>query len=104
MSELVDCTPLFDMAATHAAVTHPAPFFDDDLRTIQVHERCGFNSREALDCWFAGWTGPLSECGFRVWVYEVPDGDVRVGAVGGQVVFDPAHAELIETHELEAVA
>lgn len=100
VSDLVDCTPLYDMSSDHTTYRHPAPHWDAKLQRIAPHERCGFDSHEALDRWFAGWTGPLAACGFRAWVYEVPDEYVRVGA-HGQALFDHARAELIETYELE---
>lgn len=66
----------------HTDERHPCPSFDKTLRTIRPEERCGFDSREALDDWFDGWTTTLAECGFRVYTYDIPDWAVRVGALG----------------------
>ncbi|MER7688336.1 hypothetical protein [Streptomyces sp. NPDC097610] len=62
------------------------------------YERCGFDSLDALNAWFEGWGEALSECGFQVWEYEVPDWAVRVGAYG-QALFHAEEAVEISAYE-----
>jgi hypothetical protein len=76
------------MFSAHSDAYHPSPSWDRELGYIFDHEHCGFNSREALYEWFADYTRVLSECGFRVFVYDVADEYVRVGSLGGQAIFD----------------
>jgi hypothetical protein len=75
---------------------HNTPHSDPTLRLIQENERCGFDSREALDGWFDGWTKLLTECGFRVYVYDVPDWAARVGR-HGQTLFVGDEAVEVKT-------
>ncbi|MER5894745.1 hypothetical protein [Streptomyces sp. NPDC001876] len=75
-----------DMRYAHCDDRHPSPHWDRTLNLIRDEERCGFNSREALDGWFEGFTKLLAECGFRVYVYDVPDWACRVGE-HGQTLF-----------------
>ncbi|MFJ8955604.1 hypothetical protein ACIRO1_36485 [Streptomyces sp. NPDC102381] len=82
---------LWGMAGDHSNSTHPSPYADPLLRGIASYERCGFNSREALNTWFDGWIEALDSAGFEVWSYEVPDWAARVGR-HGQVVFDGREA------------
>lgn len=76
---------------------HPAPFEDRALGTIYGYEVCGFVSESALMDWFAGCLKGLDEAGFRLWVYEVPDTDVRVGSKAGQLVFAASEAKPVLT-------
>ncbi|MEU8792192.1 hypothetical protein [Streptomyces sp. NPDC048643] len=80
------------MFEAHCAYSHPSPYADADLRGISSHERCGFDSREALSDWFEGFLPLLVECGFRVYTYDVPDFACRVGRAG-QAVFDQYEAK-----------
>ncbi|MGY5131297.1 hypothetical protein ACWGJW_02555 [Streptomyces nigrescens] len=90
---------LHDMFVAHCDSDHPTPYADRGLRGIDGTERCGFESREALDAWFANFAGLLHECGFRVFAYDVPDDAARVGRCG-QVVFSKWHATELERSEL----
>lgn len=87
------------MFEEHCNVEHPSPYADADLRGISAHERCGFDSREALDEWFSGFARVLSECGFRVYTYDVPDFVSRVGRAG-QTVFDQYEAIELDVEPL----
>ncbi|WP_433858212.1 hypothetical protein [Streptomyces kronopolitis] len=78
---------LWGMAGDHTNGSHPSPFADPLLKGIEPFERCGFDSREALDTWFEGWESRLDAAGFIVWEYDVPDWAARVGR-NGQVVFN----------------
>ncbi|MEU6684409.1 hypothetical protein [Streptomyces sp. NPDC046832] len=89
-----DYDRLRGMGFSHCDDRHPSPYADPALRGIDTTERCGFDSREALNAWFDGWTQALSEAGCVVWEYEVPDWAVRVGEFG-QCVF--MAAEAVET-------
>ncbi|QNE74023.1 hypothetical protein F0344_04865 [Streptomyces finlayi] len=80
----------------HCGTRHPCPRDDSSLGDIAERERCGFNSREALDGWFDGWTKTLSECGFRIWVYDAPDWACRVGE-HGQTLFVADEAVEVRT-------
>lgn len=80
-----------DMRYEHSDDRHPSPHWDRTLSGISLDERCGFASRESLDGWFAGFTALLAECGFRVYVYDVPDWACRVGEFG-QVLFRDVEA------------
>lgn len=75
---------------------HPSPFADPALAGIRDVEVCGFGSLDALLDWFESWLSALEDNGFRVWVYDVPDASVRVGAAFGQVVFTAADAVPVE--------
>jgi hypothetical protein len=86
------------MASDHSNTTHPSPYADPLLMGIQSYERCGFDSLDALNAWFDGWTEALADCGFEVWAYDVADWAVRVGA-HGQVVFDAREAVELDRHE-----
>ncbi|QBZ73411.1 hypothetical protein SEA_HEATHER_41 [Streptomyces phage Heather] len=83
--------PLLGMGLDHTPAKQPSPYEDRSIRGIDSTERCGFNSREALDEWFDGWTNELSACGFEVWEYDVPDSAARAGR-RGQVVFVASEA------------
>ncbi|MFE9026202.1 hypothetical protein ACFYOA_08055 [Streptomyces iakyrus] len=85
-SELLD-----GMGWSHGDDEHPSPSFDPALGGIALHERCGFDSREALNKWFDGWLVQLDMADFVVWAYEVPDSAARVGK-HGQVVFSTTDA------------
>ncbi|MBB4702920.1 hypothetical protein [Sphaerisporangium siamense] len=88
------------MTVAHSWVdSHPTPSLDPLLNGVDHAERCGFGSREALYQWFDGYTSLLHECGFREYVYEVPDADVRVGQVG-QAVFSSLSASEVSVTEL----
>jgi len=89
---------LWGMASAHSTMTHPTPYADPDLHHIAEHERCGFDSLDALNAWFDGWTDALAECEFVVWTYEVPEWALRVGRCG-QVVFDSIEAVEVSSHE-----
>ncbi|MFD3904114.1 hypothetical protein HXS80_15985 [Streptomyces sp. CB04723] len=91
------CDRLWGMAGAHSNSTHPSPQADPLLRGIQPEERCGFDTCDALNEWFDGWTDVLHECGFEVWAYEVPDWAARVGR-NGQVVFLANEAVEIGRH------
>lgn len=86
-----DTSRVWGMASEHSNATHPSPYADPALYGIASFERCGFDSREALNEWFDGWTDALEASGFVVWKYEVPDWAARVGRMG-QVVFDAHEA------------
>ncbi|SFI81088.1 hypothetical protein SAMN05216275_10551 [Streptosporangium canum] len=79
---------------------HPSPDSDGGLDGIRNHERCGFDSREALDEWFYGFTKDLHDYGFCVYTYDLPDRTVRVGRFG-QVVFSVQYALETGVEELE---
>ncbi|WTP74871.1 hypothetical protein OG778_23790 [Streptomyces sp. NBC_00184] len=89
---------LWGMASDHSNLTHPSPYADPALRSIAAHERCGFDSREALNNWFDGWAEALDEADFEVWSYTVPDWAARVGA-HGQVVFSSHEAVELSRHK-----
>lgn len=89
---------LWDMAGAHSNLTHPSPQADPKLQGMGDYERCGFDSLDALNAWFEGWGEALSECGFQVWEYEVPDWAVRVGAYG-QALFHAEEAVEISAYE-----
>ncbi|WP_030240712.1 MULTISPECIES: hypothetical protein [unclassified Streptomyces] len=89
---------LSGMGWAHSDMQHPCPYADHRLRGIAKEERCGFDSREALNEWFDGWTEAMSEADFLVWEYDVPDWAVRVGGLG-QVVFVAEEAVEISHHE-----
>lgn len=89
---------LWGMSCAHSYSTHPSPQADPLLRDIRSNERCGFDSREALNAWFDGWGHVLAECDFEVWAYEVPDWAVRVGR-HGQAVFVAGEAVEFSRHE-----
>ncbi|MEV8015667.1 hypothetical protein AB0O76_04770 [Streptomyces sp. NPDC086554] len=91
---------LWGMADDHCNYTHPSPRADPLLRSIASHERCGFDSRDALNTWFDGWTETLNECSFVVWEYDVPDWAVRVGKFG-QVVFIADEAVQVSRHSFK---
>ena len=95
-----DTSRVWGMAGEHSNSTHPSPYADPALKGIRSYERCGFDSREALNTWFDGWTDALDESGFEVWTYDVPDWAVRVGA-HGQVVFDHNEAREIRRGRFE---
>ncbi|MFD7257797.1 hypothetical protein [Streptomyces sp. NPDC059874] len=83
---------LEDMHYAHCGSHHPSPFNGySGLPGITEEQRCGFDSREALYEWFANFTAVLHECGFRVFVYDVPDFAAHVGNFG-QTVFDKYEA------------
>ncbi|MGW3674660.1 hypothetical protein [Streptomyces sp. NPDC005166] len=90
------------MYSAHSRGTHPEPRRDPDLRGIDEHERCGFDSIDALDEWFDGWATALAGCGFVVTVYDVPDWAVRVGR-HGQIVFDAAEAVEVDRYPFKPV-
>lgn len=94
---------LEDMYGDHTDDSHKTPYGDGRLRGIRENERCGFNSREALDEWFAGWHETLDGHGFVVWVYEVDDDECRVGD-NGQTVFNDAWADEIGTEGLLSIS
>jgi len=83
------------MRHDHCDDRHPSPHWDRTLGGIDAHERCGFGSREALDGWFDGWTTLLVECGFRVYVYDVPDWACRVGEHGQTLFRDDEAVEVL---------
>lgn len=93
-----DIERLWGMASDHSNSMHPSPHADPLLGGISDHERCGFDSREALNAWFDGWTDALAGCNFSVWEYDVPEWAARVGKYG-QVVFDSYEAVEISRHE-----
>jgi len=80
---------------------HPSPVYDTQLWSIAVDEVCGMTDRPSLNEWFDGWRGRLKRYGYQVYVYEVPDEDVRVGSFG-QCVFRYENARLIRTEEVTA--
>jgi hypothetical protein len=82
---------------------HPAPGWDRDLNGIRFNEVCGLISREALDVWFRDWHGKLSERGFVISVYDVPEDHARVGEFG-QVVFNYGAATRIGAEFWEVIA
>lgn len=95
--ETVDA--LEGMYDAHTDDAHMTPHRDGNLRGIREFERCGFDSRAALDEWFSGWHETLDEHGFIVWVYDVDDEEVRKGA-NGQLVFNDAWAVETDTEDL----
>lgn len=95
-----DVGRMWGMAPAHASGTHPTPRADPLLNGIDSHERCGFDSLEALNRWFEGWGEALAESGFQVWMYEVPDWAVRVGKFG-QAVFDGREAVERDRHDFK---
>jgi hypothetical protein len=86
-----DVVSLWGMAGDHTNATHPSPYADPALKGIDAHERCGFDSLDALNTWFEGWESRLDAAGFIVWEYDVPDWAARVGR-SGQVVFNSHEA------------
>lgn len=96
-----DVARIDNMRWDHSDADHPSPTRDEQLDYfIADHERCGFDSLDALYTWFHNWTRALHESGFRLWVYEVPDYAVRVGA-HGQALFDKYEAEMLSMHKLD---
>lgn len=91
---------LWAMADDHSYGTHPSPHADFALGWIDAHERCGFDSRDALNSWFDDWTTALAVSGFCVWEYEVPDDAVRVGR-RGQAVFSALEAVEVGRHDFD---
>lgn len=91
---------LYDMYMKHCDAEHPSPGWDYDLKYIRSDERCGFDSREALDEWFKGYHGVLDTCGFTVWVYE--SDEYRVGS-RGQVLFSALWARSLRNEDLDTV-
>lgn len=87
------------MCSSHADDDHPSPWWDGYLQIIRDHELCGMKDMESLKEWFDGWLDRLQAAGFKVYEFEVSEG-VRIGQVGGQVVFDKNYSELIAVHEL----
>lgn len=84
----------------HCDDSHPSPSYDDRLYGIQNEEHCGFATLAALYRWFEHhWRIELFACGFRVFVYEVPEEYARVGSYM-QTLFNRNHATLIHTLEL----
>lgn len=77
--------------------THPTPGRCGQLDGILPEERCGFDSRFALDIWFDGYAELLARLGFQIYVYVVDS--ARRGRQG-QVLFDPEDAELLCTESL----
>ena len=95
---------LLDMIFAHSGegshLHHPSPMYDPDLHGIRDWEVCGFDSMDALLNWFESWHRTLADNGFRIFVYEVPDHEVRVGAYG-QCVFPPSAAEQVAVHDFD---
>lgn len=89
--------PMFE---GHCNMEHPSPYHDTALRGIAPFERCGFASLESLYEWFDRYTGTLDECGFKVYVYDVPGPFVRSGR-NRQAVFAADRATLLETFALD---
>lgn len=79
--------------------SHPSPISDPELCWIKDDERCGFISLDALFDWFEGFINLLRENGFIMYVYEVPECHVRIGAFG-QVIFHCEYADEICNVEL----
>lgn len=97
-----DKTPtLRRMISAHSgnATHHLGPCWDRFLNGISPNEVCGFDALDSLLDWFERWFLVLNEAGFVVWVYDVPDADVRVGQ-GGQAVFRADAARLVRTEPL----
>ncbi|WP_432118497.1 hypothetical protein [Streptomyces sp. bgisy032] len=92
---------LLDMWSAHNGGSHPSPKSDRalDFRITSDVEVCGFSSLDALLEWFRTWLDVLDEAGFRLWVYEVPDEDARVGGLG-QTCFRADSAEVVSVDRL----
>lgn len=94
---------LQDMRWEHSDDAHPSPSWDRRLGGIGDHERCGFDSLDALYTWFDGWCERLTLAGFLLWVYEAPPEAVRVGE-HGQAVFNPSEARELSSEPLKPIA
>lgn len=75
--------------------THLAPWSDPLLRSVGTHEVCGFDSEYALRAWFHGFDDVLYATDFAIWVYDVPEDDVRQGQ-NGQLLFN-RHSAVMQT-------
>jgi len=93
---------LWSMGSDHSDAYHPSPYADPELHHIAAHERCGFNSLNALNKWFDGWVEALDGAGFAVYEYDVPDWAARVGRFG-QVVFSADEAVEVSSHDFRPV-
>ncbi|MFD5069166.1 hypothetical protein ACFWNC_14730 [Streptomyces sp. NPDC058369] len=89
-----------EMRWCHGNLSHPEPRHDKSLGRIRAEERCGFDSYDALFEWFTGFEDLLTDNGFKVWVYEVPEDKVRVGKYG-QALFAQYFAVLEDSHEFK---
>lgn len=79
---------------------HPSPTSDPALGDIYPWQRCGFDSREMLHEWFQGFTKDLSDAGFAIYTYEVPDEVVKVGKFG-QALFDQRQVTLVDVTDFD---
>lgn len=67
--------------------THPCPITSMG-HTVHTHERCGFDSLDALLEWFEGALEALEYLGYEVVELVVPDVDVIGPDEHGQVVYN----------------
>ncbi|MCI3271039.1 hypothetical protein [Streptomyces cylindrosporus] len=79
---------------------HPTPAADPYLNGVYSWEVCGFSSLGALLDWFETFLQTLDRNGYALWVYDVPDEDVRVGMRCGQLVFEPESAVKVSMSRL----
>lgn len=70
---------------------HPTPNEDKGLRGINPNEYCAFESIDHVREWFKGAGRILTECGFIVNAYRVPQSSVRFGETQCLVTNLPAH-------------
>ncbi len=70
---------LSSMAESHMGSHHPTPF-EDCGRYIRAYEYCAFESLDKLSYWFAGYAAILTECGFSIVTYEVPETEITFGS------------------------
>lgn len=88
-----------DLCIAHSDDDHPSPSRDIWLNTIHANELCGLDSFESLVEWFGEhFLNRLRGHGFMIYEYE--SDAVRIGQVGGQVVFRKTTAKLIRKYEI----
>jgi hypothetical protein len=90
-----------DMASDHTDECHPSPI-NDGLGWPTSDEYCGFSAISDLTEWFGGWLGQLSDAGYLMHVYDVPDEHVRQGHY--QVLAKLELGTLVRTEPLGAPA
>lgn len=84
----------------HTDERHPGPYKDPMLIDIFSAERCGFDSLDNLYGWFEGYVEMLHRAGFRLYVYDVPDAEVRIGKYG-QTLFRASCAKEVRVSDLD---
>lgn len=81
----------------HNDDAHPGPR-QEGLK-IYGNQVCAMKTMDRLGAWFEGWWECLSNTGFYVAEYEVPDEYVEQGKI--QLIFDKTMATLIKSEPIE---